>query len=157
MHVPGNLAPTLFAANPALSKIEIYHGLNPADLKRILPFIFRILFKERACTSASSLLGSNQSMLSIICRHVSIRSSLSHSKKLPTTAWFTESGAMRAITFWTSSVCMRSPSNASGFESLACALADRYCGWHLCSQISLWYIINRSGIGLLRVFALQAK
>lgn len=40
-------------------------------------------------------------------------------------------GVIRDITSMISSVCMRSPSNAPGFDSFECSLAPMYLGWHL--------------------------
>lgn len=67
MHVPGSLAPTLFAEKPFFSKTEMYHGLRPAERRRTLPPALRARCRAQTWAVACASLGSNQSMLSIIC------------------------------------------------------------------------------------------
>ena len=66
MHVPGNLAPTLFAIKPCFSNSDVYQGLSPAERRSTLPPIFRARYSAFTCTSASVSPGLNQSMLSMI-------------------------------------------------------------------------------------------
>ena len=134
IQVPGILAPTLRTPNPLFSNTVIYQGLRPAERRRTLPPVFKARCSACTWVKACEPSGQNQSMLSMICfRWVSIgggcRLFLGYFNL--TTAWLRVPGAIRQITSWSSSVWIRSPSNAPGWESLRCALFDRYCGWHL--------------------------
>jgi len=106
-HVPGMRAPTLFAANPRLSKTGTYHGLKPADLKKTRPCSLSARLRALICRPASGPVGLNQSIESMITAMVNVL------------------GERREMTSLISSVWIRSPSNAPGFDNFLCAFALR--------------------------------
>ena len=106
-HSPGNLAPTLLAAKPNLSKTGIYQGLRPAERSKTRPASFNARLSAWIWISASSPAGSNQSIESMTMAMVRL--------------W----GATRAMTSLISSVWIRRFSKAPGRLRRAWALAER--------------------------------
>ena len=118
IRVPGMRADTLLVEKPNRSKRAIYHGRSPAERRKTRPSGFKARFSAAICVAASDAQGSNQSIESITCGSL-VEFFDRKLQALLTMAIDNVPGMIFAITSLISSVWIRKPSNAPGFESLA--------------------------------------